>query len=188
MSNRIGSWPGTTIDTHDVLPPYLLISVEWHGVDPLTPWNVTRINGPPTLPHDRCSAGHNPLASVVTSVARNYGSHRASGTDRASPHRRERRRVRIHVRGRRAARAVPPRFPRYRPGGGRRREDARRRQRHDRRHRGRGPLPAPRANRRGQHADPGVPLMSTKHSVPAPVLPDGLVVVVKEECATCHMV
>jgi len=29
-------------ETHDVLPPWRRMSSPWHGVDPRTPWNVTR--------------------------------------------------------------------------------------------------------------------------------------------------
>ena len=86
-----------------------------------------------------------------------------------------------------AADALParPRRRRDRRRGGRSSggDDCRRRARHDRGARRLRPLPAPRTAGCCQRTRPGVPVVSAR-----PNLPDGLVVVVKEECETCRMV
>ena len=48
MSHTMGFSPGTWMETHDVLPPYRTVDGPWHGVEPRTPWNVTRMSVAPT--------------------------------------------------------------------------------------------------------------------------------------------
>ena len=74
MSSSSGSSPGASTDTHDVLPPYRRMSSLWHGVEPRTPWNVTRITEESPRPARYAAFPERKSQDNVTCVAWRYVS------------------------------------------------------------------------------------------------------------------